>query len=565
MLNVTGEINGVNWSDYGTKQGDTVAVGDMVPLTLKPGYELADYEYNDYSYDENGDLMMEYYVFAEKAGPLTVTVRKQTKAPETIPVTYEGPDEAFFDGITMPKRAVPGMWFGISIEPGYYVTATGANLALSGYMESNFSGMVDPEATEVKVTAHKAAWGAKLIVTEGEVVPFDDYFIASVNGDTLPYGVATVVLKNGFTLESVSGAIVNSGGHTIEGKELYHICTVIATEAECKVAVKPEQPWRQLAVAISNTDGADYSLSAGYYEDGTYYVYSNGDMQWTDYVIEVEDGYGVKAGADYTAEEEGNGYWYIMQQADAVTLNIVKISPEVSAKVADAVENEQTAQLQLESTLDNIISSVASGSGVTNGLGPDAEDKIQKAIEEAKGALNGTVELPVVEAALTVVPKQEAEVGQAAAEIKQAVGDKKVDQYLDISIGITVGGEPAGNLTETDDAITFMVEVADLNDATDYSVARVHDGNVTMLKAWVDGGMLCFQSNKFSTFAVVSGYKVIDVDRDKVFTPADAVALFRYLSLGVSDNIDAEEGNVVDDGAITLKDVTKLYQMANGK
>lgn len=566
VLSIAGDLDGVEPYYIQSRDGATFAVGDMIGITLKPGYELAGQECNNYANDENGKLMRNYLITVEKTGPMTLTIQKETQALKSIPVTCDGPEGAF---ITKPKEAVPGSRLSVALSQGYYATAEGAELSLQGYTESMFAGTVLPDATSVKITANKAAWRAKLTVTSGkeQVVPFSGYYMPVLDGDTLPYGIGTVVVKNGYELKAEDGAIVNGGMITQEGKELYRVYTVIATKADCKVAVTASAVTaRLMAVTIDNEAKADYDLSSAYYEDGTYYVIAYVSSGAARYGIQLEEGYGVKSDdGDCTVENIEPGYWVVTQTKDAAKLKIVKISPEVEAKV-DAVENVQATQSQLENTLDSIISSVASGGGVTNGLGDDAKAKIQAAIEQAEDALDGGATLPTVAATLSVEKKEETEVAADAAKIEQAVGQAaSVEQYLDISIAVTVNDQPAGNLTETDNVITFKVLVANLDQDKDYSVARVHDGSVTMLKAWVEGDSLCFQSDKFSTYAVVSDYKVIDVNRDKLFSKADAVALFRFVSQGIYENVDVQEGDVVDDSGITLKDVTKLYQMANGK
>ena len=86
----------------------------------------------------------------------------------------------------------------------------------------------------------------------------------------------------------------------------------------------------------------------------------------------------------------------------------------------------------------------------------------------------------------------------------------KVVDYLDISVALIKidDGTKLGNITETDQPVTFQIRLADtlLAELTgkEVFVLREHDGELTKLAATLSAGILTFSSDKFSTYAIVA-------------------------------------------------------------
>lgn len=100
-------------------------------------------------------------------------------------------------------------------------------------------------------------------------------------------------------------------------------------------------------------------------------------------------------------------------------------------------------------------------------------------------------------------------------EVKKLSSNNQVD-YIDLDIDYKIksnDGNAYGaskNITETNEPIVISVPMNDaMKGKTNYYVYRYHDGKVEKLPAWIDKktGNLCFETDKFSTYAIVGGQK----------------------------------------------------------
>lgn len=80
----------------------------------------------------------------------------------------------------------------------------------------------------------------------------------------------------------------------------------------------------------------------------------------------------------------------------------------------------------------------------------------------------------------------------------------EVAQYLDINIKVMAGDEELGKITTTTEKLTFQVAVPEelKKEGRTFIVIRVHDGKVEELKTVEKDGMLTFETDKFSTYAL---------------------------------------------------------------
>lgn len=86
----------------------------------------------------------------------------------------------------------------------------------------------------------------------------------------------------------------------------------------------------------------------------------------------------------------------------------------------------------------------------------------------------------------------------------------EVAQYLDINIKVMAGDEELGKITTTTEKLTFQVAVPEelKKEGRTFIVIRVHDGKVEELKTVEKDGMLIFETDKFSTYALT--YKDVE-------------------------------------------------------
>lgn len=106
----------------------------------------------------------------------------------------------------------------------------------------------------------------------------------------------------------------------------------------------------------------------------------------------------------------------------------------------------------------------------------------------------------------------------------------EVAQYLDINIKVMAGDEELGKITTTTEKLTFQVAVPEelKKEGRTFIVIRVHDGKVEELKTVEKDGMLTFETDKFSTYALT--YK--DVEPTKPSTP-DTSDMSMIINFGI--------------------------------
>ena len=130
--------------------------------------------------------------------------------------------------------------------------------------------------------------------------------------------------------------------------------------------------------------------------------------------------------------------------------------------------------------------------------------KIFAAIEN--GTLTTKNEVKAIEkpASATDFTDKATEVVRTDSSVKSA----EVVGYLDVSVALVASGTDLGNITKTDEAVTFQVKLdadtlAKLEGKLVF-VLREHNGEITKLDATLKDGVLTFRSDAFSTYAIVA-------------------------------------------------------------
>ena len=88
--------------------------------------------------------------------------------------------------------------------------------------------------------------------------------------------------------------------------------------------------------------------------------------------------------------------------------------------------------------------------------------------------------------------------------------DLKVAQYFDLSIFVKSDGDVLGNITETNRPLTFKIAIPEelKKEGRVFTVVRVHEGKAEELKTVEKDGILEFETDKFSTYALT--YKDVE-------------------------------------------------------
>ncbi len=87
-----------------------------------------------------------------------------------------------------------------------------------------------------------------------------------------------------------------------------------------------------------------------------------------------------------------------------------------------------------------------------------------------------------------------------AGKFNTILGDGSTVHYMDIDIFVKAGNENIGRITQTAGTMTFGVKLP--AGGRIIRVLRAHEGTVEAIPSWVEGDMVYFSTDKFSTFAV---------------------------------------------------------------
>lgn len=143
--------------------------------------------------------------------------------------------------------------------------------------------------------------------------------------------------------------------------------------------------------------------------------------------------------------------------------------------------------------------------GVKDYTDADTVKAVAKAIEDGK-ALSVVTIINEADTSFSAV-KADAEKIQKKLETLTADNQNTatVAMYLDLHMQIRDGSTVLGNITKLSEPVTFTVMLPKSLQAEgrSYYVLRVHDGGVDNIAAAVNGDVLTFETDRFSTYAIV--------------------------------------------------------------
>ena len=176
---------------------------------------------------------------------------------------------------------------------------------------------------------------------------------------------------------------------------------------------------------------------------------------------------------------------------------------------------------------------------VTVGVKDDdtLKDTLIKAIKDSK------IDVADINAIVMVTidnQKEEEAPADATKSIKELAKEKndiKVVSFFDITLNVknNLTGEALGTLTSLDNKIKFYLglpeELTNVEDGytRKYYIVRYHDGKSEIIPATVNGNMLSFESDKFSTYALA--YE--DVKNENIVNPPTGDRIIIDLVIGV--------------------------------
>ncbi len=103
---------------------------------------------------------------------------------------------------------------------------------------------------------------------------------------------------------------------------------------------------------------------------------------------------------------------------------------------------------------------------------------------------------------------------QDADKFNSILGDGSSVHYMDIDIFVRAGNENIGRITQTEGTVTFCVKLP--TGGRIIRVLRAHEGTVEAIPCWVDGDMVYFSTDKFSTFAVSASNDISAAEADAI-------------------------------------------------
>ncbi len=171
--------------------------------------------------------------------------------------------------------------------------------------------------------------------------------------------------------------------------------------------------------------------------------------------------------------------------------------------------NDEKAPEILNDTLNDIISK-----------GTDSVYTDEKTVQNINDAIASgeTITVnPTVEEINTANPQASEDIKAIEKELKQITQENnsvtEVAMYLDLSVLVKTPTTPLGNITVLPKPLTFTVvlpnAVAENAKDKDVYVLRMHEGKVDKIKAALTDNVITFETDRFSTYAVVFEEKTV--------------------------------------------------------
>lgn len=166
-----------------------------------------------------------------------------------------------------------------------------------------------------------------------------------------------------------------------------------------------------------------------------------------------------------------------------------------------------------ESSINDIIKNILSGEDV-EGVSEETKENIVEAI------INGDT----IEALLNTDTKEESDLTSSEKELVtgEIKENERIAGYYDIEVLLKVNGTEIGKISELEKKIIISMDISDVEKVKDgytrtYYVLRIHDSKIDRLDTKIDGNLLSFETDKFSTYVVA--YE--DVKKDTSSTTTD--------------------------------------------
>lgn len=243
---------------------------------------------------------------------------------------------------------------------------------------------------------------------------------------------------------------------------------------------------------------------------------------------------GEKVAEPTTPTKEGYTFvgWYNGKEKYDFTKPVTKdLTLTAEWKVVPGKEEVEVPTIDPKEPVEEVTIGVANQGKTETILTESIKDETLKEAIEEKIA-DGIDVNTVVNVDLVKPEETSEEVKKDIEKVIAAAKENNVEvaQYLDINIKVMAGDEELGKITTTTEKLTFQVAVPEelKKEGRTFIVIRVHDGKVEELKTVEKDGMLTFETDKFSTYALT--YK--DVEPTKPSTP-DTSDMSMIINFGI--------------------------------
>lgn len=188
---------------------------------------------------------------------------------------------------------------------------------------------------------------------------------------------------------------------------------------------------------------------------------------------------------------------------------------DITTDLPETVDNQENANSTLVKTIQKILISSSSADR-------ELAAKITAAMDVDKTITAEVVVTPVSAPA-------------DAGKFEALFAGKNI-QYMDIDIVVKADGEELGKITETGDVLTLIFALPEVEDNRIVCVLREHEGVVEALACQIDGDMVSFSTNKFSTFAIAStndiAYASVNAIANQTYTGSEIKPVVKVMING---------------------------------
>lgn len=219
-----------------------------------------------------------------------------------------------------------------------------------------------------------------------------------------------------------------------------------------------------------------------------------------------------------------------------------------------------------EEEFNSIIAKIIAGGYEGNNVDKETADKIYEAYKAGKSIVTK------IETSSMSTDRVDADTMKKVEDKLEEYGLETI-QFIEISVVVYADGELLGKITQLDNSISFTLETTNEVQGKDgcFYVARVHDGEIEVLKTRdADGNLISFETDKFSTYALIyqgsSSDKAVDTvhDNKKEDSEDEATKNNSESDETIKDNSDTDE-TIKDnsDADETIKDNSGTNDLRN--